>query len=110
MTYRVEPSPSVAAEVRQFSAPVLHYWKICLREIAADPHPRKGEFEERVIAFVPTPTRVRRFEIIEQASLSNETVYVLIADFFPYRVAYVLDADGLNAEVIFLRRSRKRMP
>ena len=104
MTYSVELNASVAAEVRAFSAPLSYYWNVCLREISANPHARQAEFEERVVAIAPRPTRIRRFEIVEERSVSGETLYILIVDFFPYRVVYVVDDDALAVEVIFLRR------
>lgn len=110
MAYRVVPDDNVSAEVSTFSAPTLHYWKVSLRQIADDPFPRRGTYKERVVAISPLPVRDRHFEITEETSVSGETMFVFVADFFPgWSIVYVVEdrpVDGYDGEafIFYLRR------
>ena len=98
MAYAVRPSDDVAAQVAQLSRAALNYWNVCLSEIAADPLPRFGRYVERVIPIAGLPMRTYLYEITEETSISGETLFAFVAEFFSRIFACVRRKRGRARE------------
>lgn len=102
MTYVVSHS-RVDAEVSAFDREPRQWWTECLAILAEDPHPRFATWTtERPVAGTWT------FDIVEEVSISGETVFVLTAEFFVHdSLVYAIKEQSREVEVVFLRPNRR---
>lgn len=102
--YRVTVTSDVAAEVAAFTSATQRYWSVFLEEIAADPHPRYGQWVEQVIPIRGFPMRTHIFSITEDTSISGERIFLFAAEYLPECTpVYVIDEEAKVVEVFTLR-------
>ena len=104
VAYTVRPDANVSVEVSRFPDRVLHYWNLCLAEIAADPFPRFGLLVERVLPIPAFRMRTFVYAITEETSVSHERVFVFSAEFFSeYALLYAINEEKREAMIFYLR-------